>query len=244
MHAALDDGEEGVLGFGFGLGAAVMGEGALGPADGKLHALAGAFVGGGVFGAFVEHHQDVAAESELDVDGRFRGEEVAVAVEMAGEFDALFVDFAQVTETEDLKAATVGEDGAGPVHEFVQAAEGLDGLVAGAEKEMVGVGEDDGRVDFFDQVARHDALDAGLGADGHEDGGFDDAVGGVETAGTGAGFGADGVDFELEGGQIIILRGRARGKAKATGSHSFAEFPSYALMHALRSRAGDALHIQ
>jgi hypothetical protein len=39
-----------------------------------------------------------------------------------------------------------------------------------------------------------------LGANGHEDWGFDDAMGGVEQAGAGVGVGASGFDFEAEGG--------------------------------------------
>jgi hypothetical protein len=46
------------------------------------------------------------------------------------------------------------------------------------------------------EVALVETLDGGLGAYGHEDGGFDDAVGGVEEAGAGAGGGAFGDDFE------------------------------------------------
>ena len=57
------------------------------------------------------------------------------------------VDLAHVGEAEDLEAAAVGEDGAVPVHEAVQAAQLGDELVAGPQGEVVGVAEDDLRAD-------------------------------------------------------------------------------------------------
>ena len=57
---------------------------------------------------------------------------------------------------EDLEAAGVGEQGARPGHEAVQATETADGLVAGAEVEVIGVGEEDVgasgvRADLFEE---------------------------------------------------------------------------------------------
>ena len=61
------------------------------------------------------------------------------------EGDALFGDFAQGGEGEDLEAAGIGEDRAVPILEGVQAAELLHHLHPGAEHQVVGVAEDDGR---------------------------------------------------------------------------------------------------
>ena len=106
-------------------------------------ALARVLVADGILGALVEHHQDVAAEGELDVDGGFGREGVEVAIEVRLEDDAVLGDLAQAAQAEDLEAAGIGEDGVGPGHEAVQSAQFADEFVAGAEEEMVGVGEKD-----------------------------------------------------------------------------------------------------
>ena len=105
-------------------------------------------------------------------------------------------DFAQAGEAEDLEAAGIGEDGVGPGHEAVESAHLTDWLVAGTKVEMVGVGEQDFDAEVVGEVALIETLDGGLGADGHEDRGFDDAVRGVEQAGAGAGGGTFGDDLE------------------------------------------------
>ncbi len=56
----------------------------------------------------------------------------------------------------------------------------------------------------FGEVALGEAFDGGLGADGHEDRGFDGAVGGVENAGAGAGVRALGQEFEGDLGQLRL----------------------------------------
>ena len=108
-------------------------------------------------------------------------------------------------EAEDLEAAGIGEDGAGPGHESVQAAELADQFVAGAEEQVVGVAEDDAGVEVFPEVALGEAFDGGLGADGHEDGRRDVAVFGVQNAGAGAGFRAFGEEFEGDLAQSSIV---------------------------------------
>ncbi len=62
------------------------------------------------------------------------GEHVLVAVEVGAEKNALFGDFTQGVEAEDLEAAGIGQDGAGPSHEFVEAAEIADGFGSGGEE--------------------------------------------------------------------------------------------------------------
>jgi hypothetical protein len=113
----------------------------------------------------------------------------------------LFGNLAELAEAPDLEAAGVSEDSAGPLHEAVEATEGLDELMAGAKKEVVGVAEDDAGVEVAQKVALRNALDRGLGANGHEDGGFDGAMRGVEEAGASAGVRASGEDFEAQGRQ-------------------------------------------
>ena len=56
---------------------------------------------------------------------------------------AVLVDLAQVAQRDDLEAARVGQDRPVPVHEPVQPAEARDPLVARAQVQVIGVGEDD-----------------------------------------------------------------------------------------------------
>ncbi len=120
---------------------------------GALHGLLEigfAAVGGG---AFVEGHDDVGAEVVLDFDSFLGSEVVGGAVDVGFEGDAVVVDFDAVfgaAEGENLEAARVGEDWAIPIDPFVQAAHFFDKFVAGAEVEVVGVGEDDFGVDGFE----------------------------------------------------------------------------------------------
>ena len=121
-----------------------------------------------------------------------------IAVEVGAEDNSLLGDAAQAAETEDLVAAGVGEDGARPGHEAMESAKPLDEIGSGAEVEVIGVGEDDLRVEVGFEVALGEAFDGGLCADRHEGGRFDDAVGSVKQARAGAGDGAFSDDFETD----------------------------------------------
>lgn len=209
-HGALDDGEEGLAGGILVLTEAVVVKTSFGPANGAFHGGSGGFVADGVGRAFVEDHHDVAAEGQLGVDGGGRGEFVGVSVEVGLEGDAFFGNFPQGGQAEDLEATRVGEDGTGPVHEFVEAAEFSDQFVAGAEVQVIGVAEDDGGLEFVVEVALGEAFNGALGADGHEDGGGDVAVGGVEDTGPGFGFRTLCKEFEGDlAGQVFSLGGGA-----------------------------------
>ncbi len=129
----------------------------------------------------------------MDVDCGFGREHMRVAIQVRAEQHAFFRDLAQIAEAEDLEAARIGEDRARPRHEAVQSAEFPDYFVARAEEQVIGVRQDDFGVQLAGQIALHDAFDGGLGADGHEDRGFDDAVGGVDASSARASVGALGV---------------------------------------------------
>ena len=103
---------------------------------------------------------------------------------MRTEFDAVGFDFADGGQAEDLEAAAVGENWERPVDEIVEATGGADDVHPGTDMEMIGVTEDDLSAEFA-EFARVDGFDAALGADGHEDGSVDDAVGSGEAAATG-----------------------------------------------------------
>ncbi|SPF44226.1 conserved hypothetical protein [Candidatus Sulfopaludibacter sp. SbA4] len=131
-----------------------------------------------------------------------------IAIEVRLEDDAVLGDLAKAAEAEDLKAPRIGEDGVGPGHEAVQPSHLADELVAGAQVEMVGVGQQDFHAEVFGEIALGETFDGGLRAYGHEDGGFDGAVGGVQEAGAGTRVGALGDYFEGNGAQIEIVARR------------------------------------
>ena len=168
------------------------------PAHGGLSRDARGFVTGRILEALIEHHHDVAPERHLHVDGRFRSEHVRIAVEVRAEQHAIGGDLAQAAEAEYLKSSGIGQDGPWPGHELMEAAQPADGFVPRAQKEMISVAEDDLGVQIIDEVAREEAFDGGLRADGHEDRGLDDAVRGVKEARAGVGVRAGGLELEAE----------------------------------------------
>ena len=88
-------------------------------------------------------------------------------------------------------------------------------FVAGAQEKMVGVGQQDADAEIFGEIALGQSFDGGLRADGHEDGRFDGAVGGVQKTGAGAGVGALGHHFEGDLSQINSLQDGGEGVASA-----------------------------
>ena len=69
--------------------------------------------------AFVKSHDDVRAQPNLRLHSALGTEEMRRAIEVRAKCDAVFRDFAQVTQTENLKAAGVCEDRPRPSHEAV-----------------------------------------------------------------------------------------------------------------------------
>ena len=86
----------------------------------------------------------------------------------------------------------------------MQPAQLADQFVAGAEEQVIGIGEQDLDVEILGEVALGQSLDRGLRADGHEDGRLDVAVRGMEQAGAGAGVGTLGKDFEGNLAQVRL----------------------------------------
>src|SRR5712692_2025806 len=87
----------------------------------------------------------------------------------------------QCPETEHLKTPAIGEDGGRPGHEGMQPAKAADEAVARAEREMIGVAQDDTRPTGY-QVAGAQRLDGGLGANRHKHRGVEGAVRSVELS--------------------------------------------------------------
>ena len=84
------------------------------PAHRPVHGRARCFVAHRVRRALIQHHHDVAAKRQLDVDGRCGREHVRVAVQVRLEQHAFVADLAQIAEAEDLESAGIGQDGPRP----------------------------------------------------------------------------------------------------------------------------------
>ena len=129
----------------------------------------------GRFDAFIEHHGDVCAKGQLNLGGLLRSEEMLRAVEMGTKAHAVVGYFAQIGEAEDLVATGIGEDGTGPRHERMQAAEFADQSVTGTQIKMIGVGENNFGAEGFEGFLG-ESLNGRGGANGHEGRRFDDAM--------------------------------------------------------------------
>ncbi len=91
----------------------------------------------------------------------------------------------------------------------MQTTEALNAFVTRAEKQMIGIAQDDLGIQFISQHARRQALDGALRADRHEDRGFNGTVCGVEEPGACAGGRTSGLDFKAEcGGQELLSTGQ------------------------------------
>ena len=137
-------------------------------------------------GALIQHHRDVGPQVHLDLHHPLRGEAVDGAVDVRTEGYPVVVDGAQrfaplaAREAEDLEAAGVGEDRPRPAHKAVQPAQTCDALIAGAQVEVVGVGEHEDRADLL-QLTRRNRLHRRPRPHRREDRRGDDAVRRVEA---------------------------------------------------------------
>ena len=137
-------------------------------------------------GTFVESHHDVSADGALDVHHLLGREEMLAAVDVGAELATLFREFANAREGKHLKAAAVGEHGAVETVELMQAAGLFYNVQAGSQVEVIGVAEDNLRLDVVSEFAQVHAFHAAERAHRHEDGrfnlavvGFDDTCSGV-----------------------------------------------------------------
>ena len=88
-----------------------------------------------------------------------------MAVQMGGKGDPLLGDLAQLGQAEHLESAAVGQDGAIPAGELVQAAHLCHQLVPRAQVEVVGVAEHDLGADLLQVMGGQAALDGAGGGD-------------------------------------------------------------------------------
>ena len=128
-----------------------------------------------------------------------------IPIQMRAEFDALVGDLPQAAEAENLEPAGVGQNGVRPRHEAVQAAHAADQFMAGANEQVVGIGEQNLDAEFSGEVAFGQALDCGLRPDRHENRRSDGPVRGVEQARPRPGARALGHHFEEDLAQVSIV---------------------------------------
>ena len=153
----------------------------------------------GVTGAtFVEGHDDVRTDDSLDVHDSLGGEEVLRSVDMGAEGHAFVRDLTSVRQAEDLVATAIGEDGAVPAIEAVQASRLVERVETGAQVEVIGIAEDDLRTDIVTQLGHMDGLDRAHGPDGHEDRREDLSVVGLYASGTCGGLRTSLMDIEFQ----------------------------------------------
>ena len=117
--------------------------------------------------ALIQHHRNVRTERQLNLGRFFRREHVLRAVQMRAKPHALVGNFTQFGKTEHLEAAGVGEHGARPRHELVQAAKLPNGFRPRPQVQMISVGENDFSAQLFERFVAQ-ALDSRLRAHRHE----------------------------------------------------------------------------
>ena len=111
-----------------------------------------------VLHTLVKGHGNGGTEVCLNLHTLFRPHKNAVAVQMRRKRHALFGDLAQLGQTEHLKSAAVGQNGAVPAGKFVQAAHICHQLIAGTQMQMISVAEHHLCTDVFQIVCGQAAL--------------------------------------------------------------------------------------
>jgi hypothetical protein len=127
---------------------------------------------------------------------------VRVTIQVRPEQNTLLGYFAKVAQTEDLETTGVGQNRSRPIHEPVQPAQPTNRLVTRPKKQVIGIGKDNARIQFVDQLLLPDRLDSGLGTHRHEDRRLDRAMGCMEQAGARTGDRAFGLNLESGNGWV------------------------------------------
>ena len=153
----------------------------LGPSRRQLQRGLGPRALGRIRRALVERHHQVRAESLLDFDRALRRKHELGAVEVRAKADSVGADRVELGEAHRLEAAGIGQHRAVETHEARHPAEFLDKLGAGAQREMVRVGEHQPIAQLPQLLGRH-RLDRRARANRHEGRRRDLAVRGDEAA--------------------------------------------------------------
>ena len=155
------------------------------PTEGALDAGRDVLATSAVIDALIEGHDDVSAQTTLDIHRTLGRQRRWRAVDIKTKLHALFGDLT-IRQTEDLETAGVSEDGLLPMHQLVQTAMAFDQQRAVGQAQVVGVGQHHLRASSGDLFRRH-ALHRSLGADRHKRWRFDHAMRSDEATATSAG---------------------------------------------------------
>ena len=155
-----------------------------GPAVGAVHGLLHLVPFRPVGDALVQAHDDVGAQPLLVGDGQFGSKDMLAAVNVGAEPYVVVVHPPEGAHAESLESPAVGENGPGPPHELMQAAQLVYGLHPGPQVQVVSVAQDNLRPNFHNFIGRQ-RLDGGLGSHGHEYGRVHGTVGRGEPSGPG-----------------------------------------------------------
>ena len=147
------------------------------PAQSSFAGSFGVFVGGGGLYTLVKGHGDIAAQVGLNLHRFLWSHKNFPSVDVGGKGDPFLFDFPQARQREHLKSAGIGEDGAVPVHEGMQATQFPHHLVPRPQVQMVCVGQLHLTADFLQVQGRDSPLDGPLGAHVHKYRGLYCAVG-------------------------------------------------------------------
>ncbi len=160
------------------------------PPQGTLAGRLGVLVGGRIFHALVKGHGHVAAQVGLDLHGLLRPHEDPPPVDVGGEGNSLLRNLPQSRQGEHLETAGVGEHRPVPVHKTVKPPQLLHHPIAGAQVQVVGVGQLDLTAQLLQIQGGHRPLDGSLSAHVHKHRGLGRAVGAGELppAGLALGF--------------------------------------------------------
>ena len=139
------------------------------PAVGQFHRLLGIVVVGIARRTLVEGHHDVRPDGALDVHHAFGREDVLAAVDVRTELGPFLAQLADAGEGKHLETTAVGQHRAVEAVELVQAARLLQHVEARTEVQVVGVAQNDLRLDVLLQLRQVHTLDGTHGTHRHED---------------------------------------------------------------------------
>ena len=193
MQRALDNGEHGLRGI------TPRREAACGPAVGEFHRGAGDGFIDCRRHALIEDHHDVTANGDLRFNAALGAQENRAAVEVALKNGSLFGHRARVGQGKNLESARVGEDGALPAHEWVDAADLAKNLGSGTQEKVVGIGEEDLGTRVVKEIGCL-GFHRRMRADGHEQRSADLVMKSAKSRGAGSRGGGASFELELERG--------------------------------------------
>ena len=123
--------------------------------------------------ALVESHDDIRTYLALDIHDVLRGEHEFASVDMRGELHTLFGHLAYIGEGEYLKTSRVGEDRTCPSLETMQTTSLVKNLRTRTEIKVIGVAENDLRLDILFEESALYTLDGTNRTNRHKNRGLD-----------------------------------------------------------------------